>query len=69
MVKKVKMKFGFLLVNFTVVYCITLNQEDQHREKRKIVKFDILDENLDLEVEDMKEKAFEYLKTAFSPNM
>ena len=49
------MKFGFLLVNFTVVYCITLNKEDQHREERKIVKFDILDENLDLEVEDMKE--------------
>ena len=69
MLKKVKMKFGFLLVNFTVVYCITSNQEDQHREERKIVKFDILDENLDLEVENMKEKAFEYLKTAFSPNM
>ena len=61
--------FGFLLVNFTVVYCITLNQEDLHRGERKIVKFDILDENLDLEVEDMKEKAFEYIKTAFSPNM
>ena len=69
MLKKVKMKFGFLLVNFTVLYCITLSQEDQHREERKIVKFDILDENLDLEVEDMKKKALEYIKTAFSPNM
>ena len=60
------MKFGFLLVNFTAVYCI--NQEDQRRGERKIVKFDILDENLDLEVEDIKEKAFNYTKTAFSPN-
>ena len=62
------MKFGFLLVNFTVVYCITLNKEDLHREERKIVKFDILDENLDLEVRNIKEKAFNYIKTAFSPN-
>ena len=60
------MKFVFLLVKFTAVYCI--NQEDQRRGERKIVKFDILDENLDLEVEDIKEKAFNYTKTAFSPN-
>ena len=62
------MKFGFLLVNFTVVNCITLNQEDHNRGGRKIVKFDILDENLDLEVGNIKEKAFNYIKTAFSPN-
>ena len=63
------MKFVFFVVNFTVVYCIPPNQEDQRRGERKIVKFDILDVNLDLELEDMKEKAFQYVKTAFSPNM
>ena len=63
------MKFGFLLVDFTVVYCTTLNQEDHNRGGRKILKFDILDENLDLDVGDIKEKAFNYTKTAFSPNM
>ena len=63
------MKLGFLLVNFTVVHCIALKEEDQVRRQRKIVKFDILDENIDLDEGNKKEKAFNYTKTAFSPNM
>ena len=62
------MKLVFLLTHFTFLYCKTLKQEDQLRGERKIVKFDVLDENLDLDVEDIKEKAFNYIKTAFSPN-
>ena len=62
------MKLVFLLANFTFLYCKTLTKEDQGRGERKIVKFDVLDENLDLDVEDMKEKAYNYIKTAFSPN-
>ena len=62
------MKLVFLLTHFTFLYCKTLNQEDQLRGERKIVKIDVLDENLDLDVKDIKEKAFNYIKTAFSPN-
>ena len=62
------MKLVFLLTHFTFLYCKTPNQGDQRRGERKIVKFDVLDENLDLDVEDIKEKAFNYIKTAFSPN-
>ena len=63
-----KMKKGFLLVNFILSYSVSLQEGKKDKNQRKIVNFDVLDENLDLEEEDKKEKAFNYTKTAFSPN-
>ena len=60
-----KMKIGFLFANFLLV---SSHQEETDRRQRKIANFDVLDENLDLEEDDMKEKAFNYIKEAFSPN-
>ena len=59
------MKIGFLFANFLLV---SSHQEEIDRRQRKIANFDVLDENLDLEEDDMKEKAFNYIKEAFSPN-
>ena len=63
-----RIQFGSLLPNLILICSAISKRENQERIQRKIQKFDIMDNNLDLEELDMKEKAFNYTKTAFSPN-